>query len=144
MKKLVCSILLVTTVNMFLFGSFAFGEQMKEDEFYDGKDKGEMTASTKHKTTGYIVGGVITGGLLGLIGTGLGIGIIAISSPPNVPPEIKDEVKSEIQEPSKSYKNGFTEGYRKKAKNKNLLHFLYSGLVGSLIGGIIVASQSNK
>lgn len=93
MQKLLSIIVCLSFLFTVCLNDFAYCMQYNDD-FYEGKIKGEMVASTRHSAGGHYVGGAITGVLLGLIGTGLGVGIVALTSP-SMPPfyEMKQKEK---------------------------------------------------
>ena len=83
------------------------------------KVQGENAAATQHSSTGWFLGGVGSGVLLGLIGTGIITGASALSNPqPKLIPENVDQ-------------QCYINGYSKKGKSKNIWVSLGGGLVGT-------------
>jgi len=81
--------------------------------------KGRYDATTMHSSSGYFLGGVGAGLVLGLIGTAI-IGFSAGGSQPDIIPENVDP-------------NGYQAGYFKEAKSKNQESAWGGGLLGTVI-----------
>jgi len=85
--------------------------------------KGENDAENRHSSAGWMAGGVGSGLLLGLIGTGIITAIAATSNPtPSIIPE-KEDINLEC----------YINGYKKVAKKKNTIYALSGGLIGTLV-----------
>lgn len=97
----------------------------------DSKLAGKTDADDQHGTVGWFVGGIGAGVGLGLIGTGIIMGITALSSP-------KPSAIRAGQE-----EGCYRDGYKGTAKKKNLLSALYGGLVGSAVWTAIYIANNN-
>ena len=96
----------------------------------EAKVRGEVDAGNMHSSKKWFWGGVGSGILLGLIGTGVITIFGAVSKPtPKVIPEGLDE-------------SCYEDGYKSKGKSKNTWAALGGGVVGTvIIVGIIVAAS---
>ena len=72
-----------------------------------------------YKSSGWELGGLASGLLLSLVGTGIITGIAACSNPE--PNRIPDDV----------FKECYKKGYTGKARSKNVLSALYGGIIGT-------------
>ena len=89
--------------------------------------EGENQARNAHSTSGWFLGGVGSGILLGLIGTGVITAASAMSKPQ--PKQIPSHVDSVC------YVNGFT----KEATTRNIRSAVGGGLVGTVVIVTIIA-----
>jgi hypothetical protein len=94
---------------------------------------GREDADTRHGSAGWFVGGVVSGVLVGLIGTGIITGASALTSPQPrlVPPELTGGIE-----------NCYRDGYKGKAKNKNVVSSLLGGLSGTAVWLAIYAANN--
>jgi len=93
--------------------------------------KGFNDATMMHSSSGYMLGGVASGLLLGLIGTVI-IGVAAGGSTPSYIPEEVDP-------------SGYQAGYFKKAKSKNQGAAWGGGLLGTaIVVGLVLAANSGS
>lgn len=98
-------------------------KKVKKLTYSSSYNRGIRDAESRHSTTGYFLGGVGSGIMLGLIGTAI-IGIAAGgTSPDYIPNNVNQE--------------GYISGYRKKAKSKNTLSAVGGGLLGTAV--IVIA-----
>jgi hypothetical protein len=105
-------------------------EQSPQDYYY----LGQQHADLEYSGTGAIVGGLVSGTLLGLIGWGLGYAIMS-SSEPDVPPYHLSPLNSQQQ-------FQFSSGYKDKAKSKRNGKFHAGAAVGTLIAVVIVLNSA--
>jgi hypothetical protein len=117
---------LTAVLMVVLFPSMILADECREAEI-----EGEADAAAQHSSTGWFLGGVGSGLLLGLIGTGVITGAAAMTHP-------KPEFPA----------SGFNEkcyfhGYSSKAKKKNVWSALGGGLAGTAIFVIIYASTQS-
>ena len=96
-------------------------KEAKTEDCVESEARGRAAASEQHGSGGWLAGGVLSGVLLGLIGTGI-ITAIAAGSKPN-PAMIPD---SENQ-------TCYASGYRAKGKSKNKWAAFGGGLAGTAI-----------
>lgn len=99
--------------------------ELSQSESYE---KGRSDAELQHTTAGWAVGGVISGAVFSLIGTGI-IALIALASNPT-PPFIPEDV-----DPS-----AYTRGYREVARKKNVRAAGIGGLILSSVWVLIALS----
>lgn len=106
--------------------------------FADGLLEGEMAASSSYSSSGWFLGGVGSGILLGLIGT-LIIGLSATSG--DVKP---DPISYQmIQDYPEDYKMGYLQGYDNKGESKRITAAVGGGLLGTLIFVALVFGASS-
>jgi len=109
---------------VYLLASNGQGEQMyvvQKLDYSSSYNNGYQDAATMHSTSGWMLGGVGSGLLLGLIGTGI-IALAASGSEPGYIPENVDPM-------------GYRAGYLKKSKSRNSGAAAVGGLIGT---GVIV------
>ena len=95
------------------------------------RDTGRQDATTRHGSAGWFIGGVASGVLLGLIGTGAIVGASALTNPqPSTLP-------ANTEEPC------YRQGYTSKAKSKNVLSALFGGLAGTAAWLAIYAANND-
>lgn len=93
--------------------------------------RGNQDAGMMHNSGGWLAGGVGSGLLLSLIGTGIITAIAASSNPqPTMIPDGVDETCYRV-------------GYNSKAKSKNTVSALVGGLAGSAVWIVILVSASS-
>jgi len=95
------------------------------------KLQGRTDAGDQHGTVGWMAGSLAAGVGLGLIGTGIMLGMTALSSPK------PDAIKPNMEETC------YRDGYKSKAKNKNLIAALLGGLVGTAVWTAIYVANNN-
>ncbi|MBD3374798.1 hypothetical protein GF406_07185 [candidate division KSB1 bacterium] len=95
---------------------------------------GQRRADLEYSGAGAIVGGLVSGTLLGLIGWGLGYAIMS-SSEPDVPPYHLSSLNSQQQ-------FQFSSGYIDKAKSKRNGKFHAGAAIGTLVAVIIVLNTA--
>ena len=110
---------------------FALAEPMDCNE---SRAQGELDASMQHKTGGWFFGGVGSGMLLGLIGTGI-ITLAAGGSNPN-PVIYPDEDDVSV--------TCYVTGYQDKARKKSMWAAAGGGLVGTAVAVLVVVSIVNS
>lgn len=93
---------------------------------------GENAADLQHSTVGWWLGGIGSGVLLGLIGTGVVWGLSFASSPQ--PDRIPDGVHEDC----------YRRGYKAEAKGDNKVAAGVGGLLGTLVFVLAVASNSGN
>ena len=118
-------------ISIFLLVAFPISVLASDCE--DAKVEGENAASTQHSSAGWFLGGVGSGVLLGLIGTGVVTAAAAMTHPQ--PKLIPDNIKNQ---------NCYINGYSKKGKSKNTLSALCGGLVGTAVFVVIYVSAQNN
>ena len=96
--------------------------------------EGQQAAEAEYGGGGAMIGGLVSGGLLGLIGWGLGYAIMSASDI-DVPAHHMTNLDSQNQ-----YE--FISGYKKKAKSKRNGNFHAGAAIGTLIVIVIVLSSS--
>lgn len=92
--------------------------------------RGEIEANIRHSSAGWFAGGIGSGVLLGLIGTGI-VTAVAYGSNPR-PSYVPQEYDSAC----------YISGYSSKAKSKNSWNAFGGGLIGTAIIVAIVLSAS--
>ena len=123
--------------------SDAFLDELESQEFSKEKlsapksyfYEGQKAAESEYNGGGAMIGGLVSGTLLGLIGWGLGYAILS-SSDINVPPHHLSKLNSQQQ-------FEFITGYKQKAKRKRNGNFHAGAAIGILIVVGIVISPSN-
>lgn len=96
--------------------------------------EGQKAAEAEYGAGGAMIGGLVSGGLLGLIGWGLGYAIMSASDI-DVPAHHITNLDSQNQ-----YE--FISGYKKKAKSKRNGNFHAGAAIGTLIAVVIILSSS--
>lgn len=96
------------------------------------RTRGRQAANTLHSGSGWMIGGVASGVLLGLIGTGVITAIAASSS------------ASTNHVPDGAEPACYREGYAGRARSVNTTSALTGGLIGTLALVIIVVSASGS
>ena len=86
--------------------------------FADGKRQAGMTKASKLGT------GLLAGGLLGLLGTGIGYYIVG-------PKDIEVHILTQVSAKSVEYQSGFIKGWDKETERKKRSSFLKGGLLGT-------------
>ena len=95
------------------------------------KLQGRTDAGDQHGTVGWMAGGLGAGVGLGLIGTGIMLGMTALSSPK------PDAIKPNMEETC------YRDGYKGKGKSKNLVAALLGGLAGTAVWTTIYLANNN-
>jgi hypothetical protein len=98
--------------------------------------KGQQDASARHSSTGWMLGGLGSGILLGLIGTAITTGIAATSDPYPNPLMIPGAIDTTC----------YMMGYHNKGKSKNTWSAFGGGLLGTgifVMGYLIYTSASD-
>ena len=117
--KPICAVLVVTILTIYTVPCYS------QESCFSAQAKGENDASSNHSSTGWFVGGLASGVILGLIGTAIITGASAASNPkPNYL-----EVPKDGEVDMSCYLNG----YKSKAKKKNMVSALMGGVVGTVI-----------
>ena len=102
------------------------------DGFIEGTRQAEVTKASKFGA------GLLAGGLLGLVGTGVGYFMVG-------PKEIEGMVMSKIATKGEEYSLGFTKGWNEKTEKRKRSSFLKGGLLGTAAFVVlVVASQSGE
>ena len=91
----------------------------------DSRAKGRLDAASTHGTSGWFLGGVASGLVLGLIGAGIITGAAALGNP------------QPKQVPANMQTDCYREGFSSKAKNKNTISALLGGAVGAVVWTVI-------
>ena len=112
--------------------------EKKDKGYYDGVLSGRLSAEDNYSSGGWFAGGIASGVLLGLIGTGIISGISQIGNPEPPSYEIM-----RVQSYSTEYRAGFISGYGKKARSKKLSSSAVGGLVGTAAFLIIYLSAQS-
>lgn len=97
----------------------------------ESRASGEATADLQHSSAGWWVGGLASGFLLGLIGTGVVWGISFASSPQ--PDRIPEGVHEDC----------FRRGYKAEAKGANKVGAGVGGLLGTLAMVLVIVSANS-
>ena len=99
--------------------------------FADGKRQAGMTKASKLGT------GLLAGGLLGPLGTGIGYYIVG-------PKDIEVNILTQVSAKSVEYQSGFIKGWDKETERKKRSSFLKGGLLGTCATMVVlvVAYQS--
>lgn len=92
--------------------------------------KGIKDAKSFHSSGGYIIGGMASGFLLGLIGTGIITLAAGGSDPSAIPPNCEP--------------NAYLKGYHKQSKSSNKGAALTGGLIGTAAIVLLIAANSSK
>jgi len=100
-----------------------------------GVTDGDLSARMHARSGKWFGYGVGSGLLLGLLGTGIIVGVSQAGRPKPPPEEILH-----IADSTPQYQTGFADAYSKRAKKKNLGPALLGGLVGTALGVAIVMS----
>jgi hypothetical protein len=93
--------------------------------------EGRMAADNEHSSAGWIAGGLVSGGLFSVLGTGV-ITLIAAGSNPS-PAYIPDDVET----------GAYLTGYRQEARRKNTWAAGISGSIMSAVWIMVVLSSMN-
>lgn len=133
MKRVIAIVLLLSfVVPVGLFADDGGGNQSDEviASASESYNLGVMDAEADHNTAGWVVGGIISGGLFSLLGAGVTVGIAAASEPQaDYMPENVDWL---------SYQRGF----EKTARQKNVTAAAISGgIMTALWVGLAVAAS---
>jgi hypothetical protein len=91
----------------------------------DSRAKGRLDAASLHSSTGWFIGGIGSGVLLGLIGTAIITGAAALGNP------------QPKQTPTGMQTDCYREGYSSKAKNKNTISALLGGAIGAVVWTVL-------
>lgn len=97
----------------------------------ESRESGANAADVQHSSVGWWLGGVGSGVILGLIGTGIIWGVSFASSPQ--PARIPDNVEE----------NCFRRGYKSEAKGSNEVGAGVGGLIGTLAFFLVVVSAGS-
>ncbi|UCE65118.1 MAG: hypothetical protein JSU85_09570 [Candidatus Zixiibacteriota bacterium] len=134
MKKIICML----TILAFSSNLFA-GDKVKSPEYDNGYLDGKVAAGEEYKGDGWFGAGLAGGLLLGLIGTGVVVGLSQVGSTEPIGYE------SGFLSGQPDYRLGFYKGYSKKIKSTRLQKSLIGGVIGTaIIVTILVATQGNK
>jgi hypothetical protein len=108
------------------------GAESKAPDCAESQVRGKKDASETHSSTGWFFGGLGSGILLGLIGTGI-ITVVAATSKPK-PETLPAEVNPDC----------YRDGYRDKGKSKNTWSALGGGLVGTVVFVVVYVAVSDE
>jgi hypothetical protein len=113
-------------------GAGAAAGQGQEQELSSSESyqEGRMAARREHSAGGWVVGGLVGGGLFSLLGTGVVTGIAAVSNPD--PDYIPDDAQM----------GSYLSGYEKEARAKNVRAAAISGGAMSALWIILVLSAA--
>ena len=117
MKQIISTLLVLTLIT----SSVNAGELFAKSTCEDSKDKGRMSASQEHSSVGWWLGGIGSGVMLGLIGTGAIWGISHASSPQ--PSTIPSNIRNDC----------YKDGYKREAKGSNKVGAGVGGLIGTAL-----------
>lgn len=92
---------------------------------------GSLDAETQHSSTGWMIGGLLGGGLFSWLGTGITVLIASGSSPaPSFVPENAEPAS-------------YLSGYQKNARKQNVRSAAISGVIMSTVWTVLVLSAAS-
>ena len=120
-----------------IFSPMTVSGQEKDETLMMGRAEGELSAEQNYSAGAWFAGGLASGFLLGLIGTGI---IYASSKSGTITPPMS--LLLMIDEKPQPYKTGYLLGYSDKERKKRSSQELTGGLIGTAaIVLVIIRSQ---
>lgn len=129
MKQITSTVLVLLLITSSVNASEWNTTQMSCSE---SKTKGSNNANQEHSSVGWWLGGMGSGVMLGLIGTGLIWGISHASSPQ--PSTLPSNINADC----------YKDGYKREAKGSNKVGAGIGGLLGTAIFLLLVISAQGK